>query len=117
MDSISLTKEQAERPGAYVFWLGNVCQYVGGSGQCISRATNGKHDARDKWRKKGLDYDRIQFFFTQTEGQAWELEENLARSLKPKYGTHRGDSVPSRGHLKGKKWPAARRRHYELYGN
>ena len=84
-----LTKEEIEQPGAYIFWLGDVCQYVGGSKHCIARAAEEWHDARHKWRKKGLAYDRVEFRFTGTEEAARELEEVLADILKPKYGKHK----------------------------
>lgn len=83
-----LTKEQVESAGVYIFWLGNVCQYVGSSGHCIGRAAESSHEVRVP--RRHVDYDRVEFKFTQTETLAKELEHELALVLKPKYGRHLG---------------------------
>lgn len=80
METFELTRQQIERPGAYIFWLGMICQYVGQGKNCISRAVGPSHHAR---RKSGFTYDRIEFRFTETREQALDLEKELIQTLSP----------------------------------
>jgi excinuclease UvrABC nuclease subunit len=80
MNTFELTREQLERPGAYIFWLGTVCQYVGQGKNCISRATGSGHHVK---QVPGFTYDRIEFRFTETREKALELETELIQMLSP----------------------------------
>lgn len=77
--SIILTRDEVEGPCVYVYWLGNVCQYVGKSHIGLCRPAEKKHSMRNK------PYDRIQIFKQSDNETADALEVYWIKKLQPIY--------------------------------